>query len=154
MRSARQYHGIAEVGGDMKRKRIGELFGAIIGDIIAIVLVNSMLVWRQWTNGVVLESWIGILWAANLSLTIQIVGNLILIFYRPQPMVAFMRMIFSAASLVSMIVFFMVFPVDFSAIGAAWLNTTLKVILAVAMGAACLSLIVNLVRLMTGRWHD
>ena len=56
----------------VKEKRTGELVGSIVGNVIAIVIVNSVLLWRQYTHGVVLESWVDILWAANLSFLVQI----------------------------------------------------------------------------------
>jgi hypothetical protein len=138
----------------MRQKKTGQLVGAIFGNIIAIVVVNSLLAWRQWTQGVILESWVGILWATNLSLMVQLAGSLILVFYRPPAMVAFMNMAFNAASLVSLIVFYIVLPLDFTPLGIAWLNTVIKVLIVVGMGGACISLIVNGVRLMTGRWQD
>jgi hypothetical protein len=138
----------------MKQMKTGDIVGSIIGNAIAIVLVNSIPVWRQYTNGVVLETWMEILWAANLSLLTQLLGNLILFFYRPPAFAVFMKAVFAAASLVGLIVFFLVYPLDFSAVGIAWLNSFVKVVLAIAMGGTLLSLIMNLVRLATGRWHE
>jgi hypothetical protein len=139
---------------EMKQKKTGELMWAVICNAIGIVLVNSVMAWRHLTQGVILESWVEILWAANLSLMVQLAGNLILIFYRPPAMAVFMNVVFSAASLVSMIVFYIVFPINFAVLVGTWLNTVIKVLIVVGMGGACIALIVNLVRLMTGRWHD
>lgn len=138
----------------MKEKKTGQLIGAIIGNIIFFVLVNSVVIWRQRTQGVILETWIDALWAMNLSIIVQLVGNLILIFYRRPAFAVFMNAVFSAASLTALIVFYIVFPIDFSALVGAWLNTTVKVIVIVSMAGALIGLTVNLIRLLTGRWHD
>jgi hypothetical protein len=142
------------MGVKMKEKKTGQLIGAIFGNIVGIILVNSIMVWRQWTQGVILETWMDILWAANLSLIVQLAGNLVLIFYRQRAFSVFMDVVFSAVSLVSLIVFFIVFPIDFSVLVGDWLNTVLKVVVIVAMGGTLIGFIVNLVRLLTGRWHD
>jgi hypothetical protein len=133
----------------MKERKTGDYVGGVIGNVIALVLVNTVLIWRPWTRGVVLESWADILWAANLSLVLQIVGNLVLAFYRPAGLEAFTRVVLAAAGLLSTIVFFIVFPLDFSALVGDWLNLTLRVLLIVGMGVTAVVLIVQLVRLIT-----
>ena len=138
----------------MKQKRTSEFVGAVIGNAVALVLVNSVPAWLHYAQGVVLETWTNVLWASNLSLCTQILGNLILIFYRPPAFSVFMKLVLAAASLVGLIVFFIVFPLNFSAIGAVWLNTFVKVVLAIGMGGTLLGFIINFFRLATGRWHE
>jgi hypothetical protein len=135
----------------MKEKRTGEFVGAIVGNVFAIAIVNSVLLWRQYTHGVILESWVDILWAANLSFLVQIVGNLILSFYRPPRLYAFFELLFSIAGLVSVIVFWIVFPLDFSLLVGSWLNVLLRVAMIVGMGGAAIGVIVWLVRFIAGR---
>ena len=135
----------------MKEKRTGELVGSIIGNVFAIAIVNSVLLWRQYTHGVVLESWVDILWAANLSFLVQIAGSLILSFYRPPRLYAFMELLFSMAGLVSVTVFYLVFPLDFSLLVGPWLNTLLRVAMIVGMAGAAVGVIVWLVRFIAGR---
>ena len=135
----------------MKEKKTGEFIGGIVANILGIALVNSVLFWRQWTHGVVLESWIDILWAANLSLIVQVAGNLLLTFYRPPRFYALIQAVFAAVGLVSVIVFYIVFPLDFSRIVSIWLNTLLKTILIIAMVGTSIGFIVHLVRLVLGR---
>jgi len=134
----------------MKEETTGHYVWGILGNLIAIALVNTLLLWRQYTRGVVLESWVEILWASNLSLIVQMLGNLLLAFYRPPRFVALVRTLFAAASLTSIIVFFLVFPLDFSRLVGTWLNTLLKVLLAVGMGASLISGTVHLVRFIAG----
>ncbi len=135
----------------MKEKRTGELVGSIIGNVFAIAIVNSVLLWRQYTHGAILESWVDILWAANLSVLVQIAGNLILAFYRPPRLYAFMELLFSLAGLLSVIVFFIVFPLDFSLLVGSWLNTLLRVLMIVGIAGGSIGVIVWLVRFIAGR---
>ncbi len=97
----------------MKEKKTIGFVGAIIGAIIGLVIVNTVPLWSHLTNGVILDSWVNILWAANLSMVVQIIGNFILAVYRPARLYSFLQAIFSAVGLLSLIVFFNVFPLDF-----------------------------------------
>lgn len=134
----------------MKEKRTSELIGSVVGNLIGIAFFNTVLLWRQYTNGVVLETWANILWAANLSLIVQIAGNVVLALYRPARFYAFIQAVHSAVGLLSVIVFYVVFPLDFSQIGAGWLNTLLRVVLIIGMAATAISIVVNLVRAVAG----
>ncbi|HTP58653.1 MAG TPA: hypothetical protein VMM82_07020 [Spirochaetia bacterium] len=137
----------------MKEKTTGDYIGAIVGNIIAIVFVNTVLLWRQYTHGVILASWADILWAANLSLGVQIVGNFLLCFFRPSWFSALLRAAFAAAGLVSIIVFFIVFPLDFSRLVGTWLNTLLKVLLMIGMAGTAIGFLVEMVRFIRGAAH-
>jgi hypothetical protein len=133
----------------MKEKKTGEFIGSVVGNIVALVLVNTVMLWRPWTRGVVLESWVDILWAADLSILVQIVGNLILAFYRPNIFHAFMKVVFTAAGLLSIIVFYIVFPLDFSKINVDWLNTLARVFLMVGMGGSLIGIVAGLAQFFT-----
>jgi hypothetical protein len=135
----------------MKKKTTGELVGAIVGNILGILFVNTMPYWRQWTYGVVQESWADIVWAANLSMAVQIGGNLLLILYRPPSLYALLQAVFAAVSLISIAVFYAVFPLDFSQLVGTWLNTLLRFVLIVAMVATAINCAVYLVRLVLGK---
>jgi hypothetical protein len=135
----------------VKEKRTGELVGSIVGNVIAMVIVNTVLLWRQYTHGVVLESWVDILWAANLSCLVQIAGTLLLALYRPARLYALMELLFSMAGLLSVIVFYIVFPLDFSILVGPWLNTLLRVVMIVGIGGAAIGVIVWLVRFIAGK---
>ncbi len=132
----------------MKEKRTGDFAGAVIGNIIMLVFMNTVLLWRQHTHGVILESWANVLWAADISLGAQIVGNLLLCFFRPQWFSALMRAAFSATGLMSIIVFYVVFPLDFSLLVGAWLNTLLKVLMMIGMAGTLIGLVVELARFL------
>ena len=134
----------------MKEKKTIEFIGAIIGAIIGLVLVNSVPLWRSLTHGVILESWVNILWAANLSMITQILGNIVLAIYRPARMYSFIQAIMTAAGLLSVIVFFNVFPLDFSLLVGNWMNLLVKAALILAMFGSLIGIIVYLVRTVIG----
>jgi len=138
----------------MKEKRTGELVGSVFGNLLALAIVNTVIIWRQYTHGVVLESWVNVLWAANLSLIVQLGGNLVLAFYRPAGLYAFMEMAFAGLGLVSLIVFFIVFPLDFSVVAGPWLNTLARVLIVLGMAGSCIGTLVWLVRLVSGREYS
>jgi hypothetical protein len=133
----------------VREHRTGEYAWSVFGNVVALVVVNMVLLWRPWTRGVVLESWVDFLWAADLSIALQIVGNLVLAFYRPAWLDALMRVLFSAAGLLSLIVFWIVFPLDFSALVGEWLNLLLRVCLAIGMVATAIVGVVQMVRFAT-----
>jgi hypothetical protein len=130
----------------MRERRASEFIGAAVFSVIVIVAMNTAPLWRPLTHGVVLESWNDILWAANLSLAAQLVGNLLLAAYRPQWFLTLMQTVFSAGALLSVIVFFLVFPLDFSRVVGAWLNTLVWIALIVGIAGSTIALVVNLVR--------
>jgi hypothetical protein len=131
----------------MKEKKTIELAASSIANAIGIVLFNTVPLWRHLTQGVVLEDFIRILWAANLSFLVQIAGNLSLIFYRPPRFAAIVQILATSAGLLSLIVFYLVFPLDFSQVGITWLNLALKVVLIAGMAGAVIGLIVQTVQL-------
>ena len=54
------------------------------------------------------------LWAVNLGCVVQIFGNMVLSVTRPLPLRRFMDLLFSGTALLGAIVFYRVFPFDFS----------------------------------------
>jgi hypothetical protein len=138
----------------MKEKKTLEFVVSVVANLIGIAIINTAIIWRQYTKGVILESWIEILWAANLSMIVQIVGNLLLAIYRPARMYSLLQAIFAGVGLVSVVVFYHVFPLDFSQIVGSWLNTLLKAVLIIAMAGLSIAIVVNLVRAVTGTQYD
>jgi hypothetical protein len=137
----------------MKEKKTGELTVSSIMNLVGIVLFNTVPLWRQYTQGVVLEDFVKILWAANLSFLLQLAGNLSMMFYRPPRFAALVQIVTTSAALLSMIVFFTIFPLDFSQVALGWVNTVMKVVLIAAMGGTGIALIVQVVQLLVG-WRQ
>jgi hypothetical protein len=114
------------------------------------VIVNTVPLWSHLTHGVILDSWVNILWAANLSMFAQIVGNGMLAVYRPARLYSLVQGIMAAAGLVSVIVFFNVFPLDFSQVIGSWMNVLAKAALILAMFGTSIGIIIYLVRAVIG----
>ncbi len=134
----------------MKEKKLGEFIGSILANLIGIAFINSVLVWRHLTNGVVLASWVDVLWASNLSLLVQVTGNVILAIHRPARIYSTIQATHAAVGLLSLIVFYTVFPLDFSQIVGQWLNTLARAVLIVAMAGSAIAVVVNLTRAVSG----
>ena len=134
----------------MKETHTVEFIGAIIGAVIGLVIVNTVPLWSHLTRGVILDSWVNILWAANLSMIAQIVGNFVLAIYRPARLYSFIQALMTVAGLISVIVFFNVFPLDFSQIVGSWMNLLVKGALVLAIFGTAVGIIVYLVRTVLG----
>jgi len=134
----------------MKEKKTSVCIGAMIGAVIGMAIVNSVPLWRNLTNGIILESWTKILWAANLSMILQVIGNLVLAIYRPARLCSFIQLMMALAGLVSVCVFYQVFPLDFSRVVGNWVNITAKVLLVVGIVGSIIACIVYLVRTILG----
>lgn len=134
----------------MKEKKTMEFIGGMIGAIIGLVIVNTVPLWSHLTHGVILESWVNILWAANFSMVAQIIGNGVLAVYRPARLYSLVQGILAIAGLVSVIVFFNVFPLDFSRVVGSWMNIFLKAVLILAMFGTAVGILIYLVRAVIG----
>jgi ABC-type transport system involved in multi-copper enzyme maturation permease subunit len=80
-----------------------------------------------------------------------ILNTLLLAFYHPPRLQALTRALFAAAGLLSAIVFFIVFPMDFSRLVGSWLNTLLKVLLTIGIGVSLIAFVIECVRFIPGR---
>jgi len=136
----------------MREKRAGELTASVVANAVCAVLFNTSALWRQYTQGVVLDDFIRVLWAVNLSLLVQMAGSMAMIFYRPPRFAAVAQALGTAAAVLSMIVFYVVFPLDFSLVGAAWINSLIRVVLIAGMAGGGIGLLVQLGQL-TVRWR-
>jgi hypothetical protein len=147
------FYAKGEGGDSMKEKRTSEFVASVVVNVIILGVVNTAPVWRHLTHNVVLASWTHVLWAMNTALGIVILGNLLLAYYRPARLQAFFGMVFDAANFFSSLVFYIVFPLDFSPIVGDWLNTLLRALLIVGMCASAIAFIVHLVRMIVGDAH-
>jgi hypothetical protein len=138
----------------MKEKKTMEFVGSIFGAIIGLVIMNTYMIWQKFTHGVVLDTWFSILWAANLSMVVSIIGNLLLAVYRPARLYSFVQLIISLATILSAFVFYTIFPVDFSQIALGWINNVLKILTIMGMVGGSISVIVYLVWLLTGKQYQ
>ena len=123
-----------------------------LGPLVLLVLANIVLLLLPSFGGIVLESWVEVLWAVELSLVLQIVGNTVLVFYHRPWLEDLLGALFAGTGLLALVVFFVVFPLDFSGTGAAWLNTLIRVLLIAGMAGVLADGIVRMVRFIGERW--
>jgi hypothetical protein len=135
----------------MKEKKTGELVFSAVWSGIFLIAVNAAPWWQPFTHGVVLPSFMAVLWAFNLSGIAQLAGNVSLVFYRPAPFNAVVQLLTTLTALTSSIALFTVFPLDFGAIGLAWINSVLRIVFIVGMCGAGIGAIFQTVQLCTRR---
>lgn len=129
-----------------EKSPIGFAFAAVFNFVFMLVL-NAHAVWRPWLKGVVTESFADVLWAANLGLTVQIFGNLVLSVTSPRPLRRAMELIFAVAALIGAVVFYRVFPFDLARFGEP-VVVTARVLLALGVFGSAVAILVSLVRLL------
>ena len=81
---------------------------------------------------------------------LQIIERLFLAIYRPARLYSFVQLILALAGLVSAIVFYNIFPLDFSHIAGNWLNILAKALLVLGIFGSFIAVIVHLVRTIIG----
>jgi hypothetical protein len=138
----------------MKEKKPIEFAVATAVNVVLLMGINAWRLWQPWTRGVILDSFGEILWAANFALAVQIVGNLMLVFFRPPRMYSFLQALFATVGLVSIIVFYRVFPLDFSQLVASWMNLFFKAALIIGMVGSSIAILVHLIRTLTGTAYE
>jgi hypothetical protein len=120
------------------------------GYIVSAVL-NGVFLWVMnqlplWKPFFLLDSYSEVLWAINMSLIVQIVLNLVLIFFHPLFFHHLIQTVFSLVSIVALVWIVRIFPVDFSARLGGWFNTLFRIVLIVALVGTVIGGITNLVR--------
>jgi hypothetical protein len=121
-----------------------------ISGYIASAIFSGVLLWVMnqlpaWKPFFLLDSYAEILWAINMSLTVQIVLNLVLIFFHPLFFHYLTQTVFNLVSIVALVWIIRVFPVDFSSRPGEWLNLVFRIVLIVALVGTAIGGIVNLV---------
>lgn len=131
-----------------ERGPLGFALAAII-NFLALLAVNAHEVWRPWLGGVVTDAFSQVIWAANLSCMVQIFGNLILYASSPWWLRRLMELAFTIASLISLIVFYRVFPLALERFGELVVVLGHLVLFLGIVGTA-IAIFVTLVRLASG----
>ena len=135
--------------GKPDRNRKGEYIGNIIFQLIFLWIVNNV---QEWHLVFIKDNYLVVVWILNLNIFIQIGGN-VLMFLVDIPMVRYLsKMITEAASFVTQLVIFYIFPFDFSNFhGLFWLNWFLPVALIIGMVVSALKVISNFWKLIFRR---
>jgi len=124
-----------------KKRSAGSYAGAVLGNAVLMVLLNLL---PRWDVSGVLPGYADVLWAINLSLGVQIAGNLVLILLHPKWLHHLSNVIFSVVGIVAVSALRRVFPFDFGALVGEWLNVFLRVFLIVVLVIMAVSGLVHL----------
>lgn len=132
---------------DTKKKarpnKVSHYIGGIIGNAILLIILNLL---PNWNLSFITEEFPDVLWAINLSLGVQIFGYFVLIFIHPLFLHHLANVVFSAVSLIPIYVLYVVYPLDFTGLGLAWVDKLFKIILIVAFVATVIAVIVHLIK--------
>ena len=123
--------------------RTANYVASAIANFVVLIVLHLI---PNWGIVFITDSYTHILWAVNLSLGIQIAGNIILLLYHPLHLHHLFNAVFSFAAVFSTAVILTVFPFDFSMVPGSWLTTLVRAVLIGATAASGISVIVNVVQ--------
>ena len=127
------------------KSRPNAISGYIASAVFSAVFLWVMNQLPAWKPFFLLDSYSEVLWAINMSLTVQIVLNLVLIFFHPLFFHYLIQTVFNLVSIVALVWLIRVFPVDFSARPGDWLNLVFRIVLIVSLVGTAIGGITNLV---------
>jgi hypothetical protein len=108
------------------------------GGYVASAVMNAIMLWVMnqlpvWKPFFLLDTYSDVLWAINMSLIVQIILNLVLIFFHPLFFHHLIQTVFSLVSIIALLWIVQVFPLDFSSRLGDWFNILFRVVLIVAL---------------------
>jgi len=122
------------------RSRRGEYIWAIIWNVIFLYIVNRV---PHWNLEFITERYMVILWILNANLIIQIAGNILMLFFGMRWVRYLVKIPLEAASFVTLIVMYFLYPFDFSQVGGwHWLDWLLPILFIIGMVVSAFSVLV------------
>ena len=130
-----------------RANRMGNYIAAVIVNIILLVVLNKL---PDWNFRVLTPSYQDVLWVINLSLGVQVAGNVLLIFFHPLYLHYLGQAVFSAFSVFAVLRIYQVFPFDLTGVIGAigWFETFLKVLIMVVFIATVIGGSINFFRFL------
>lgn len=126
--------------GEPSQRRPAAYAAAIVANIVMVWVVNAI---PGWNWPFITADFPAVLWAANLSLGMQIAGNALLLFLHPRFVHHLVQAVLNAVSLLALIIVVTVYPFDFNSVLADAGDTVARVILYVAIGGTVIGILVN-----------
>jgi hypothetical protein len=123
-------------GPDKTRSRKGEYIGSIVANLIFLLIVNKV---PDWNLSFITESYPSVLWAVNLSIFVQIVGNALLIFFDPRWLRHLANLAFNIFGVISIAVVYAIYPFNFAVFGMEWYDVAAKIMLLIALFATAIA---------------
>ncbi len=123
----------------------GGYIASAVFNAVFLWVMNQLPLWKPWF---LLDSYSEVLWAINMSLIVQIVLNLVLIFFHPLFFHYLIQTVFSLVSIVALVWIVRVFPVDFSSSPGEWLNLVFRIVLYIGLVGTLIGGITHFVRFL------
>lgn len=121
-----------------------------VGALVSLVLLDAARLYPLWLplfQGVVTEEWPEVLWAVDLSLGVFLVGNLVLVAWRPEPLRVAVELANSVAGGISLLTHVLVWPFAFLLLWPG-LDVVMRGAMALALVATAIAAVVNIGRLI------
>lgn len=125
-----------------KNRSVGSYVVAVVANAVVLWLVNKA---PDWNLRFLTDSYPAVLWALNLSILVQLVGNAFLVFFHPRFFHYFAQAVFNVVTVLATVILVSVYPLDFSFL-AGIIDTIVRIVLIIAAVGAAISAIVNLFR--------
>lgn len=123
-----------------KEKSVANYYIAMAVDIVLLYVLNNL---RYMNISLITDNFTFCLWAINLALGIGIIGNFILLLYRPLWFHNTVQVILSALAILGVYVVFKTFPFD---LGSEIWETVAKAILILIMAGIAITFVLDLFR--------
>jgi hypothetical protein len=130
---------------NLKTQRNQEYVAAIIFNFIFLYIVNNLLNWHVYF---ITSALIEVLWIINLSIGVAIIGNFLMLIYRPDWFRNVTKIVLNIVAFVAVYMVYIVFPFNFS---NSFLNWGLAALLVLAMIGIIIAIIVEIYLLVTGK---
>ena len=128
-----------------EREQKSEYFVAIIFNLIFLYIVNNLLNWHIYF---VTNAFNEVLWIINLSITVAIIGNVLLLLYSPERLRHSVKIILNIISFIAVYIVWKVFPFNFY---NSFYNWGFNILLILAMIGITIATIVEIYLLVTGK---
>ncbi len=126
-------------------ERNGEYVGAIIVNFILLYIFNNLLNWHVYF---VTSAFNEVLWIINLSIAVAIIGNFLMLIYRPEWFRHITKIVLNIVAFAAVYLVYTVFPFNFS---NSFLNWGLSVLLILALIGIIIATIVEIYLMITGK---
>jgi hypothetical protein len=126
-------------------ERNQEYTAAIIFNFIFLYIVNNLLNWHVYF---VTSALTEVLWFINLSIVVAIIGNILMLLYRPDWFRNVTKIVLNIVAFVAVYFVYIIFPFNFS---NSFLNWGLAALLILAMIGIIIATIVEIYLLITGK---
>ncbi len=130
-----------------RKRRAPGPFRYLVGafaSILMLVALHLHPVWRPWTAGVITPAFANVVWAFDVSLALQLVGNGVLAVWRPRWLRRLFELVYTLAAALVIATLYQVFPFDFAWLGPG-VELVARLILGLAIFAVAIAAVVNLV---------